>query len=243
LSAKTFTEGNSESVREQAKTAKNLQSWTCSFVSFVPSVKISGEKRRRADICAFDDDLADFETNMNIETLHIGMKVRHPQYGVGVVKSLTGQTAEIAFDDAQRTIAPASSDLQPAEPTATLSELEMPLAKLIRDTAQAVVEGLGLEQKDVLVEDLATRWQKGTLIMQPSDSSLQSKEVPLETFFHKIVMIRNNLRVLEQKVNASDKLSEADKFDLQQYITRCYGSLTTFNILFKDKDDQFRTGA
>ncbi|PZR76285.1 MAG: hypothetical protein DLM73_02960 [Chthoniobacterales bacterium] len=57
-----------------------------------------------------------------------------------------------------------------------------------------------------------------------------------------VVMIRNNLRVLEQKVNASDKLSDADKFDLQQYITRCYGSLTTFNILFKNKDDQFRTG-
>ena len=180
---------------------------------------------------------------MNIEMLHIGMKVRHPEYGVGVVKSLTGQTAEIAFDDAQRTIAPASSDLQPAEPSATLSELQMPLAKLIRDTAHAIVETLGLEPQDALVEGLATRWQKGTLIMQPAESSLQSKEVPLETFFHKIVMIRNNLRVLEQKVNASDKLSEADKFDLQQYITRCYGSLTTFNILFKNKDDQFRTNA
>ena len=130
---------------------------------------------------------------MNIETLHIGMKVRHPQYGVGVVKSLTGQTAEIAFDDAQRTIAPTSSDLQPAEPTATLSELEMPLSKLIRDTAHAVVEALGLEQQDVLVEGLATRWQCGTLVMQPAESSLQSKEVSLETFFHKIVMIRNNL--------------------------------------------------
>jgi hypothetical protein len=215
-------------------------------------VQISGEKRsiehERAACqllsgCASDDHLADCKDNMNIETLHIGMKVRHPQYGVGVVKSLAGQTAEIAFDDSQRTIAPASSDLQPAEPTATLSELEMPLAKLIRDTAQAMVEALGLEQKDVVIEDLATRWQKGTLIMQPSDSSLQSKDIPLETFFHKIVMIRNNLRVLEQKVNASDKLSEADKFDLQQYITRCYGSLTTFNILFKNKDDQFRTGA
>ncbi|PYJ55801.1 MAG: hypothetical protein DME82_06190 [Verrucomicrobia bacterium] len=170
-----------------------------------------------------------------METLHIGMKVRHPQYGVGVVKSLTGQTAEIEFDDAQRTIAPASSDLRPAEPTATFSELQVPLANLIRDTTHAVVEALGLEQKDILVEDLATRWQHGTLVMQP--------EVPLETFFHKIVMIRNNLRVLEQKVNASDKLSEADKFDLQQYITRCYGSLTTFNILFKNKDDQFRTSA
>ena len=180
---------------------------------------------------------------MNIETLHIGMKVRHPQYGVGVVKSLTGQTAEIAFDDAQRTIAPASSDLQPAEPTATLTELQIPLAKLINDTAHAVVDALGLELQDTLVEGLAIRWQKGTLIMQPADSSLQSKEVPLETFFHKIVMIRNNLRVLEQKVNASDKLSEADKFEMQQYITRCYGSLTTFNILFKNKDDQFRTSA
>ena len=114
-----------------------------------------------------------------------------------------------------------------------LNQLEMPLANLIRDTAQAVVESLGLEPQDALVEGLATRWQGGTLVMQPADSSLQPKEVPLETFFHKIVMIRNNLRVLEQKVNASDKLSEADKFDLQQYITRCYGSLTTFNILFR----------
>ena len=178
---------------------------------------------------------------MNIETLHIGMKVRHPQYGVGMVKSLTGQTAEIEFDGTQRTIAPASSDLQPAEPTAALSELQMPLAKLIHDIAHAVVDALGLEPQDTLVEGLATRWHKGTLFMQPADSSLQPKEVPLETFFHKIVMIRNNLRVLEQKVNASDKLSEADKFDLQQYITRCYGSLTTFNILFKNKEDQFRT--
>src|SRR5881227_4061081 len=139
---------------------------------------------------------------MNIETLHIGMKVRHPQYGVGVVKSLTEQTAEIAFEDAPRTIAPASSDLQPAEPTAKLSELELPLANLVRDTAHAVVGALGLEQQDVLVEGLATRWQRGTLVMQPAERSLQPKEVPLETFFHKIIIIRNNLRVLEQKVNA-----------------------------------------
>ena len=178
---------------------------------------------------------------LNIESLHIGMKVLHPRYGVGIVRALTQQTAEIGFDDAPRTVAPASSDLTSAEPTATLTELQVPLDNLIRQTAQSVVEALGLEKDDTIVEGLATRWQRGTLVMQSSDSSLQPKEVPLETFFHKIVMIRNNLRVLEQKVNANDKLSDADKFDLQQYITRCYGSLTTFNILFKNKDDQFRT--
>ena len=115
---------------------------------------------------------------MKIDTLHIGMKVRHPQYGVGTVKSLTEQTAEIAFDDAPRTIAPASSDLQPAEATATLSELQMPLANLIRDTAHAVVEALGLEQKDVLVEGLATRWQRGTLVMQPADTFASAERSP-----------------------------------------------------------------
>ena len=135
-------------------------------------------RHQTSDGCAFDDDLADFESNMNIETLHIGMKVRHPQYGVGVVKSLTEQTAEIAFDDAPRTIAPASSDLQPAEATATLSELQMPLANLIRDTAHAVVEALGLEQKDVLVEGLATRWQRGTLVMQPADTFASAERSP-----------------------------------------------------------------
>src|ERR1700730_1885831 len=117
---------------------------------------------------------------MNIATLHIGMKVRHPQYGVGVVRSLTEQTAEIAFDDAPRTIAPASSDLQPAESTPTLTELQIPLSNLIRDTTQAVVEALGLERKDVVVEGLANRWQRGTLVMQSAEGSLQAKKEALE---------------------------------------------------------------
>jgi hypothetical protein len=105
------------------------------------------------------------------------------------------------------------------------------------------VEALGLEKDDTIVQGIANRWQRGTLVLRPADASVQSKEVPLETFFHKIVMMRNNLRVLEQKVNASDKLTDADKVDLQQYITRCYGSLTTFNILFKNKEDQFSSGS
>jgi hypothetical protein len=178
---------------------------------------------------------------MSIQALHIGMKVRHPNYGVGTVKSLTEHTAEIVFDDTQRTIAPESSDLMLAEPAAVVTELQVPLESLIRQTAQAVVDALGLEKPETIVEGLGSRWQGGTLVLQSADTSLQPKEVPLETFFHKIVMIRNNLRVLEQKVNAHDKLSDAEKFDMQQYITRCYGSLTTFNILFKNKEDQFST--
>ena len=176
-----------------------------------------------------------------IQELRIGLQVRHPRYGVGVIKALTEHTADITFDDAPRTVDPTLSDLTLAEPTATLTELQMPLSALLRQTAQAMADALGLEPPEQVVEGLASRWQSGTLALQPADSSLQAKEVPLETFFHKIVMIRNNLRVLEQKVNANEKLSDADKFDLQQYVTRCYGSLTTFNILFKDKEDQFGT--
>ena len=177
-----------------------------------------------------------------VENLHLGMKVRHPHYGVGVVKSLTQQTADISFDDAPRTVAPASAELKLAESAANLTQLEVPLATLIRDTAQAVVEALGIGEPEQIVEGLGERWQSGQLMLHPADKSLQPKEIPIDTFFHKIVMIRNNLRVLEQKVNASDKLSDADKFDLQQYITRSYGSLTTFNVLFKSKADQFTTG-
>lgn len=176
---------------------------------------------------------------MRTERLHIGMKVRHPQYGVGTVKTIGEHTADIRFDDLLRTISPETSELQPEEAQAELTGLTMPLDQLVKETALAIVQAMGVEKADAVVEQLGARWHKGRLVMHPADPSLQAKEVPLEVFFHKIVMIRNNLRVLEQKINAHEKLTDADKFDMQQYITRCYGSMTTFNVLFRNKEEQF----
>ena len=176
---------------------------------------------------------------MKIESLHLGLQVRHPQYGLGTVKGITEQTAEIQFDDGRKTVAPELTDLQPVTASAAVTGLEIPLAQLIDQTAQAVARELGFEKPDQFIDQLGARWHTGKLVLHPADSSLQPKEVPLEVFFHKIVMLRNNLRVLEQKINGHDKLTDADKVELQQYITRSYGSLTTFNVLFKSKSDQF----
>ncbi len=87
---------------------------------------------------------------------------------------------------------------------------------------------------------LGDRWKGGSIFMMPGTKETQDKEVPIDVFFHKIVMLRDNLRVLEQKINAHEKLSDEDKVGMQQYITRCYGTLTTFNVLFKDREDQFK---
>jgi hypothetical protein len=176
---------------------------------------------------------------MKIEALHIGMKVRHPQYGVGVVKTISEATADIQFDDGRRTVAPEPSGLEPAEAQASIRGLDLPLAQVVQQTVDATIQRLGLEKPDFVVGQLAARWYKGRLVMHPSDATLQSKEIPLDVFFHKIVMVRNNLRVLEQKINAHEKLTDGEKVEMQQYITRSYGSLTTFNLLFKEKEDQF----
>jgi hypothetical protein len=176
---------------------------------------------------------------MKIEALHVGQKVRHPQYGVGVVKTIAEHTADILFEDGKRTIAPEPGGLEPADPHAAVNGLDVPLAQFIGQTVQAAVRELGLEKPDSVVQQLGARWHGGRVMLHPADPALQPKEVPLETFFHKIVMVRNNLRVLEQKINAHEKLSDGEKVEMQQYITKSYGSLTTFNILFKEKEDQF----
>src|SRR5215470_8314750 len=178
---------------------------------------------------------------MKIEALHIGMKVEHPHYGVGVVKTIHENSVDIKFDEGTRTVSPEGSRLQAAEPMAAFSGLDVPLALFLKRTVHAAVAAMGLEKPESAANELADRWRDGRMVLHPADSSLQPKEVPLETFFHKIVMMRNNLRVLEQKINSHDKLSDAEKVDMQQYITRCYGSMTTFNILFRNKEDQFNT--
>ena len=176
---------------------------------------------------------------MKLEALHIGMNVQHPQYGLGLVRSISEVTAEIQFIDGNRSVEPNAAGLEPAEPQVAVSGLAVPLIQFVEETLAAAVTKLGLEKPDSVVSQLGLRWHGGKLVMHPADPTLQTKEVPLETFFHKIVMVRNNLRVLEQKINAHEKLSDGEKVEMQQYITRSYGSLTTFNVLFKEKEDQF----
>lgn len=99
---------------------------------------------------------------------------------------------------------------------------------------ELLLEELGLSDTPI-----GDRWTGGELVLKPGRGDTQEKRVPLEAFFHKIVMLRDRLRVLEAKINGNATLSDADKIELQQYVTRCYGSLTTFNVLFREKDDQF----
>jgi hypothetical protein len=171
------------------------------------------------------------------------MRVRHPQYGVGVVKTIAESMAEIQFDDGRRTLAPEPSGLEPAEAQALIRGLEVPLEQFVRSTIESVLDRMGYERPETVVEELGVRWHKGKVVLHPADPTLQTKEIPLEVFFHKVVGVRNQLRVLEQKINSHPALSDGDKVEMQQYVSRCHGSLTTFNLLFKNKQDQFTSKA
>ena len=110
-----------------------------------------------------------------------------------------------------------------------------------RDGLKQVLRELLEEETVYGYLELGRKWEGGTLVLKPGDDSLQPKEVPVETFFHKIIMVRDRLRVLEAKVNGHDNLSKTDKIEMQQYISKAYGTLTTFNVLFQNKEDQFRS--
>ncbi len=168
------------------------------------------------------------------ELLGAGSRVKHPAYGDGVIIALHPVAYEVVFilygiknvgkDYDQWEII----ERIPAEGDVTFSEAEKSLMKILK-TWSDISE----------IVPIGDKWKGGVMLLQPMDKSLKPKDVPVETFFHKIVMLRDRLRVLEQKINSNPKLSDEDKVDLQQYITRIYGSLTTFNVLFRDKEHHF----
>jgi hypothetical protein len=168
-------------------------------------------------------------------TLGIGTRLQHTQYGPGVIVGIKYAAYMISFiNHGIKEIDKTDPQLDEIIPenvsteVETVSETEKSLLKILRlwgDVTEKVA--------------LGDRWAGGTMLLQPAESSLKPKEIPIEVFFHKIVMLRDRLRVLEQQINAHKKLSDEDKVNLQQYITRIYGSLTTFNVLFKNKEQWF----
>lgn len=172
---------------------------------------------------------------MEQTTLGIGTRLQHTLYGPGVVVGIRFATYLISFiNHGIKEIDKTDNKLDeilPENVTAeieTHSEVERSLLKILRLWG-------GLSE----TVHLGDRWVKGMMLLQPADKSLKPKEIPIEDFFHKIVMLRDRLRVLEQNINSSKNLSDEEKVNIQQYITRCYGSLTTFNVLFKDKEHWF----
>jgi hypothetical protein len=167
-----------------------------------------------------------------------GMDVKHPLYGKGSVVGVEGTIVTIHFpnrgnmDISRRTEGLEFFESQVKEDE-TAEELSM---SLIEKTLRNILsEHEGISQ----IVPIGDKWIGGTMLLQPADTSLKPKEVPIETFFHKIVLVRDRLRVMEQQINSNSKLNDQEKVDLQQYITRIYGSLTTFNVLFKNSSDYF----
>lgn len=171
---------------------------------------------------------------MSESLLGVGSRVKHPQFGKGVVVQIRSDAYEITFIDiGTRQITRDYEGLEIIEAVETPSDLAT--YEKIEKSLIRVLRRFSDVQETV---PFGSKWTGGKLIMVPGEQGLKEKELPIEAFFHKVVMVRDRLRVLEQKINTS-ALSDEEKVELQQYITRCYGSLTTFNILFKNKEDQF----
>ncbi len=174
---------------------------------------------------------------MSDYNLGVGSRIEHPKFGKGVIVDMDTEFYSIWFKDGNSTrgIARDFGGMTVLERTA-VDVVPITLDDIKRAISEVVEEKSDLQE----IVPLANRWNDGTLVIKSADGSIQPKEIPIETFFHKIVMLRDRLRVMEQKVNAHSKLTDEEKIELQQYISRIYGSLTTFNVLFKYTDDQFK---
>jgi hypothetical protein len=168
-------------------------------------------------------------------TLGVGTRLQHTQYGPGVIVGVKYAVYIISFINyGIKEIDKADTNLDeiiPENVTAeveTTSEVEKSLLKILRQWG-------GLNE----TVSIGDKWIGGNMLLQTADKSLKPKEIPIDDFFHKIVMLRDRLRVLEQNINSNKKLTDEEKVNLQQYITRCYGTLTTFNVLFKNKEQWF----
>ncbi len=168
------------------------------------------------------------------EVLGVGSRVKHPAFGFGVIIRLNIAAYDVCFQTYGIKMVGKEYDkweviaAVPAESNVTYTAAEKSLMKILRNWSDATE-----------IVPLGDKWKGGTMILKPIDPDLKAKEISIETFFHKIVMVRDRIRVMEQRINASKKMSDEEKVNLQQYITRIYGSLTTFNILFKYKEDSF----
>ena len=171
-----------------------------------------------------------------MEELAVGTRVDHPRYGEGIVRKNKITSYEIFFERGGK--------IEITKSNADLTVLESPADKPRNSLTLAEIEKVlryVLDQQGALQEvvPLGDKWMGGNMILQPANASLKPKEIPVEAFFHKIVMLRDRLRVLEQNINSHTVLTDEEKINMQQYLTRIYGSLTTFNILFADKDQYF----
>lgn len=176
-----------------------------------------------------------------METIGIGARVQHPHYGRGVVVETASEFYLIWFKSL-------NSAKNISKEYTELTLLENPVNSgsgesngiTLADIEQALDAVLTQRLHEFQLVPMATKWNDGQIILKPADPGLQVKELPIEVFFHKIVMLRDRLRLIEQKINAHKVLTDAEKVELQQYITAAYGSLTTFNVLFKETIHQFK---